>query len=387
MPLSGSGRARSTYINRTSKSLRSAFTVLVAASLHLSSVAAVQAEERMVIGLGPCSLGGGWFQIRHDASAGFVSAGWGRIPWPAYNLTGGGLHLAAGDVDGDGRDELVAGLGSGSNGWFAVFDDASHGFALLRWIQIAWPGYNFANGEVWPAAGDLDGDGRAEIVAGLGDGGGGWLEMFNDASSNFAHVAWRRTGWETYNVFGSGAVHPAIGNVDGFGDGEIVLGLGEAGAGWLEVLGGFGTGFAHRAWFQVPWPSYNFSNGTTFPAAGDIDGDGRAEVVIGLGETGGGWLIVTDDAASGFATLRLLRVSWPEYNFANGETHPAVGSVDADARAEIVVGLGQLSGGGGWFETFDDGATGNASLGWRRADWLAFQLDGGATYPAVGRFR
>ena len=64
-------------------------------------------------------------------------------------------------------DEIVAGVDSGGGGCMAVFDDAAHNYALLKWIQVQWSAYNAANGEVWPAVGDLDGDGRAEIVAGL----------------------------------------------------------------------------------------------------------------------------------------------------------------------------------------------------------------------------
>jgi hypothetical protein len=54
---------------------------------------------------------------------------------------------------------------------------------------------------------------------------------------------------------------------------------------------------------------------------------------------------------------------------------------------EIVVGLGSIAGQGGWFETFDQQSTGFSTLEWRNLGWPAFTTAGGATYPAIGRFR
>ena len=268
--------------------------------------------ERIMLGLGPLAGHGGWLTSRNGVDGGFATSTWAQVPWPAYNANGGGMHVAAGDVDGDGLDEIVVGLGPGGAGWIVVFDDAAHGFAVLRWIQVDWPAYNAANGEVWPAVGDIDGDGRAEIVAGLGSGGQGWFEIFDDAAANFAHSAWRQVDWPAYNA-GTGATHPAIGNVDGIGGSEIVIGLGSGGGGYLEVFNGAAGGFSHQAWLQVDWPAYNAANGTTFPAAGDLDGDGRAEIVVGLGNGGSGYLEVFDDAtcelrARGVAANRLAGV-------------------------------------------------------------------------------
>jgi hypothetical protein len=342
--------------------------------------------DRIAIGLGP-HTDGGWFTIRRDRSANFSASTWGRLPWPGYNAAGGGLRLAAGDIDGDGFDEIVAGLDGGGAGYLAVFDDAAHGYAFLRWIQVSWAAYNAANGEVWPAVGDLDGDGRAEIVAGLGAGGHGWYEIFDDAANNFAHLAWKQVAWPTYTASATAIVRPAIGNVDGIGGSEIILGLGPGSSGWLQVVNGTASNYSHRAWFQVAWPTYNAANGATFPSAGDLDGDGRAEIVTGLGSGSSGWFEVFDDGNASFAHVAWLHASWPAYNAANGEVHPTIGNVDSDLAAEIVIGLGAYAPEGGWIETFDHQSAGFASLGWRNVDWPAFKTAGGATYPVIGRFR
>jgi hypothetical protein len=341
---------------------------------------------RAAFGLGPKAADGGRFTVHRDLGANLGMAASGRLPWPAYNASGRGLRLAAGDVDGDGLDEIVAGLDAGGSGWIAVFDDGAHNYALLKWIQVQWSAYNLANGEVWPAVGNLDGDGRAEIVAGLGPGGGGWFEIFDDAAAGFTHVAWRRVAWPAYTATASSVTRPAIGNVDGAGAGEIILGLGAGSNGWIEVVDGAAGNFGHRTWLRVNWSAYNAAAGATFPAAGDIDGDGRAEIVAGFGRGGGGYLEVFEDANGAFAHVAWLRIAWPAYNQTVGETHPAVGNIDGDAAAEIVVGLDAFAGQGGWFQTFDHRSTGFANLGWRNLG-SPFTAAGVATYPAAGRFR
>ena len=72
----------------------------------------------------------------------------------------GGASVAAGDVDGDGTPEIVAASGSGRVGEVRVFD--ATGRQLLSFLPF---GSDYAGG-LSVATGDLNADGRAEIVVG-----------------------------------------------------------------------------------------------------------------------------------------------------------------------------------------------------------------------------
>jgi hypothetical protein len=109
--------------------------------------------------------------------------------------------------------------------------------------------------------------------------------------------------------------------------------------------------------------------------------------VLGLGRGGQGWAEVRDDAAGGYASMRWLNLGWPGYDDEVGDVHPAVGDIDSDAAAEIVLGLGEYPGYGGWFQIRDDATTGYASLGWKRVNWEEAETQGIGTFPAVGRLR
>ena len=87
----------------------------------------------------------------------------------------GGVNVAAGDLDGDGDEEIVTGVGNGGGPQIRTFDRNGN--------QIFTPGF-FAYGEnfrggVNVAVGDLDGDGQAEIIAGSGNGGGPQVRTFD----------------------------------------------------------------------------------------------------------------------------------------------------------------------------------------------------------------
>jgi len=140
-----------------------------------------------------------------------------------------------------------------------------------------------------------------------------------------------------------------------------------------------------RRWVRVPWSAYNSANGETWPAVGDIDGDGRAEIVAGLGtyRSNGGWMYIFEDEAAGFASKGWLRVLWSAYNSANGETRPAVGDTDGNGKAEVVVGLG--TSGGGWFLTFHGVDGSSTTVYWNQIPWSAYNSAVGSSQPAVGR--
>ena len=185
-------------------------------------------------------------------------------------------------MDGDGRDEIIIGLGPGGGGWFEIYDDALAGYAFRAWRVNNYAPYNAANGELWPALGDIDGDGRDEIVVGWGTypANGGWMEVFNDAIAGYGHLWWPRVQWSWYNG-ANGEARPALGDIDGDGLAEIAVGLDSGAYGWHEVFNDAAAGYGHLQWLQVPWAWYNGANGETRLALGEIQGNG---VLDGIGD-------------------------------------------------------------------------------------------------------
>lgn len=144
-----------------------------------------------------------------------------------------GGELAAGDVDGDGRDEIILGAGPGRPPDVRVYSADGkllHSFrAYASWFK----------GGVRVAAGDTDGDGIAEIVTSPGPGIEPLLHVF---SATGTHVV--PGGALAYRKEFMGGVHVAAADIDGDGRVEIVTTPGPGGGphvrfwnGKLEHLG------------------------------------------------------------------------------------------------------------------------------------------------------
>jgi fibronectin-binding autotransporter adhesin len=90
----------------------------------------------------------------------------------------GGARVATGDVNGDGVDDIVTGAGPLGSSHVKVFDGRT-GAELLSFF--AFDGN--ARFGVFVAAADLDGDGRAEVIAGAGQGGAPHVKVFDGATA------------------------------------------------------------------------------------------------------------------------------------------------------------------------------------------------------------
>jgi hypothetical protein len=204
----------------------------------------------------------------------------------AYGTNKYGVNVACGDVDGDGTDEIITGAGPG-----AVFGPHVRGWNYQGETGVmSLPGVNyFAYGTpkwgVNVTAGDIDGDGYDEIVTGAGPGAvygphvRGWNVDGGEATAIPA-VSFFAYGTNKYGV------NVTAGDVDGDGIDEIITGAGpgiEFGPhvrGWNYDGSAITSlpGFSFFAWDSAP---LRFS--VNVSAGADLDGDGRDELVAGRG--------------------------------------------------------------------------------------------------------
>ncbi|MCD6295755.1 MAG: fibronectin type III domain-containing protein [Deltaproteobacteria bacterium] len=341
-------------------------------------------NSKLVVGLGSFLENGGWLQA--ISLRDYLHDSWLRVDWDEYNLANGESRLAKGDIDGDGKEEIIIGLApvpedpSIPNGIFEVLDDD---YTHLAWGQIDWADYNAVNGETWPACGDVDGDQKDEIIIGLGPGGNGVLEVFDYTPGRLIHKTWIEVDWEDYNL-ACGESRPASGDIDGDGKEEIVIGLGPVPEdpsipnGIFEVLDDDCT---HLAWGQIDWADYNAVNGETRPACGDVDGDQKDEIIIGLGTGGEGRFETHVYQGNQVVYSEGNQVNWQEYNALFGETRPVCGDIDSDKKDEILIGLGK--GGEGIIQVFDDALEGYKYLTSLQTGFQDYDIANGETWPVV----
>jgi hypothetical protein len=178
----------------------------------------------------------------------------------------GGVFVAAGDVTGDGRADIVTGTGAVSS-HVKVFSGQS-GAEVNSFL--AFSGFT---GGVRVAAGDVNGDGRADIITGTGSGGG-HVKVFDGATGGEIR------SFLPYDAAFSGGVFVAAGDVNGDALADLITGT-ESAAGHVKVFDGR-TG----ALLQSFLPFGTFTGGVRV-AAGDVNGDGLADIITGSGPGGG----------------------------------------------------------------------------------------------------
>lgn len=178
-------------------------------------------------------------------------------------------------------------------------------------------------GGVRVAAGDVNGDGFADIVTGTGAGAETKVRTFSGVNGGVIHDFTPFSGF-------TGGVNVAVADVNGDGVDDIVTGAGSGGAPQVKVF----DGLSGNELFQFLAYDPNFPGGV-FVAAGDVDGDGVADVITGAGPGGGPHVKVFNSTSQ----EELLSFFAYEPTFTGG-VRVAAGHLNDDDVADIVTGAG-----------------------------------------------
>lgn len=135
--------------------------------------------------------------------------------WPFASYERGGVSVATANVDGEGADEIIMGVQRFGHGWIKVYKAESERPILAEFIGFPLT----YKGGINVAGADLDGDGKDEVLAAANGNGGPDVRAFWIDSTYFGHFF-------PYPENFRGGVFIATGDPDGDGVDDILTGPG-----------------------------------------------------------------------------------------------------------------------------------------------------------------
>jgi hypothetical protein len=282
---------------------------------------------------------------------------------------------SAGDVNGDGYGDVIVGAHNYSDGELVYIGAAVvyHGsFSGLDaggarptgtldnadWFKDGWLGNTYVYfGRSVACAGDVNGDGYSDVIVG-GDGydydDSGRAQVYHGSASGLPDVR----NWSVDGGYGDrlGYSVASAGDVNGDGFGDIVVGapfanVGGASGGAAYVFHGSSTGLDQNGtrnygyWGNADWSGQpgdpDAEYGTSVASAGDVDGDGYSDVVVGAPEYGAtdlGRVYVYRGSASGVSASPWWTRDGVQDYARYGAAVASAGDLDGDGLGDLVVG-------------------------------------------------
>ncbi|HZW10647.1 MAG TPA: FG-GAP-like repeat-containing protein, partial [Phycisphaerales bacterium] len=276
--------------------------------------------------------------------------------WVAENVGEFGTSVStAGDVNGDGYDDILASAPRFDGGEF------HEGRVFLYMGSAAGPeedpSWTFEPNQVQAGlsavanAGDVNGDGYSDIAVGApgyDDGGRVWV-FHGRANGPGAGATWATEHLQEGAAYGVAVAGAGDVNGDGYGDLLISAPLHDSGgvedAGRVFVFHGSEDGLADiTPEWTYSGDALNSDMGRSAAHAGDVNGDGYADVIIGAPRAREdpderfGRAFVFHGSASGLGVNPAWTAQSSQDNSAFGEAVSTAGDTNGDGYSEVIVG-------------------------------------------------
>ena len=295
--------------------------------------------------------------VYHGSASGLsITANWTAESNQANAYFGYSVSTA-GDVNGDGRSDVIVGAygydnGQSDEGRAYVYHGSASGLsATANWTAennsaTTYFGYSVST------AGDVNGDGFSDVLvsAPFYDGGQtdeGIVFVYHGSPSGLSFsFNWAVVINQAYAYFGYSV--STAGDVNGDGYSDVIVGAvgynnGQADEGSAYVYHGSATGLSATANWTAESNQATANFGNSVSTAGDVNGDGYSDVIVGApaydnGQTDEGRAFVYHGSATGLSPTANWTAESDQADARFGNSVSTAGDVNGDGYSDVIVG-------------------------------------------------
>ena len=247
-----------------------------------------------------------------------------------------------GDLNADGYDDVAVGspsFGISGKGRVSVFLGSATGIPVQSTFNVYGPGGGAALGTSVSGAGDVNGDGYDDLVMGAPGYSNGESEegavalLYGAASPDSIPDLWMESN-VSFAHYGQSVAGGGDVNGDGYGDVLVgAPGFGASTQGRAFLYSGSGSGLATSPAWTMDGTQVGATLGQSVSSAGDVNRDGYSDVLIG--EPGISRVRVYHGSSSGLRTTSTpTLVGTSDF----GSSVAAAGDVNGDGYGDAIVG-------------------------------------------------